>query len=246
MLAMELADARALPSLDDGGRSCCRARRSPPRANSTRTHAPPPLTQQDPSQAEPLPMFTSCCPGWVAMVEKSNPELIPYLSSCKSPQMMLGAVIKNYFSQAGAFASSCACSCVCVCVCVCVCARACVCACVCARVCVCVCVRVCVCVCVRVCALPAALACARCTVPQRGCAPPARVLCVAHTKQVSEVAPSDIINVSVMPCVRKQGEADREWFNTTGACLCVCVCVCVCVFVEGGWGVATQLVAAST
>lgn len=28
-----------------------------------------------------LPMFTSCCPGWVAMVEKSNPELIPYLST---------------------------------------------------------------------------------------------------------------------------------------------------------------------
>jgi iron only hydrogenase large subunit-like protein len=30
-----------------------------------------------------LPMFTSCCPGWVAMVEKSNPELIPFLSTCK-------------------------------------------------------------------------------------------------------------------------------------------------------------------
>jgi iron only hydrogenase large subunit-like protein len=28
-----------------------------------------------------LPMFTSCCPGWVAMVEKSNPELIPFLST---------------------------------------------------------------------------------------------------------------------------------------------------------------------
>jgi iron only hydrogenase large subunit-like protein len=77
-------------------------------------------------------MFTSCCPGWVAMVEKSNPELIPYLSSCKSPQMMLGAVIKNYFA-------------------------------------------------------------AECN-----------------------AKPEDICNVSVMPCVRKQGEADREWFNTTG------------------------------
>lgn len=77
-------------------------------------------------------MFTSCCPGWVAMVEKSNPELIPYLSSCKSPQMMLGAVIKNYFAQE------------------------------------------------------------------------------------TGKAPTDITNVSIMPCVRKQGEADREWFNTTG------------------------------
>ncbi|KAF6255154.1 Fe-hydrogenase [Scenedesmus sp. NREL 46B-D3] len=88
--------------------------------------------EQHPNKEEPLPMFTSCCPGWVAMVEKSNPELIPYLSSCKSPQMMLGAVIKNYFAaECGASAE-------------------------------------------------------------------------------------DICNVSVMPCVRKQGEADREWLNTTG------------------------------
>lgn len=77
-------------------------------------------------------MFTSCCPGWVALVEKSNPELIPYLSTCKSPQMMLGAVIKNYFAQE------------------------------------------------------------------------------------TGKAPTAITNVSIMPCVRKQGEADREWFNTTG------------------------------
>lgn len=34
-----------------------------------------------------------------AMVEKSYPDCIPYLSTCKSPQMMLGAVIKNYFAQ---------------------------------------------------------------------------------------------------------------------------------------------------
>lgn len=88
--------------------------------------------EQHPNKEEPLPMFTSCCPGWVAMVEKSNPELIPYLSSCKSPQMMLGAVIKNYYAKEAG------------------------------------------------------------------------------------VTPDDICNVSVMPCVRKQGEADREWFNTTG------------------------------
>lgn len=80
----------------------------------------------------PLPMFTSCCPGWVAMVEKSNPELIPYLSTCKSPQMMLGAVIKNYFAAS------------------------------------------------------------------------------------ANVPPEKVVGVSVMPCVRKQGEADRPWFATTG------------------------------
>lgn len=86
----------------------------------------------DPNKEAPMPMFTSCCPGWVAMVEKSNPELIPYLSTCKSPQMMLGAVIKNYFAQE------------------------------------------------------------------------------------SGVSAEKISCVSVMPCVRKQGEADRPWFNTTG------------------------------
>lgn len=66
------------------------------------------------------------------MVEKSNPELIPYLSTCKSPQMMLGAVIKNYFAEAKA------------------------------------------------------------------------------------LEPTNISTVSIMPCVRKQGEADRPWFNTSG------------------------------
>jgi len=66
------------------------------------------------------------------LAQKSNPELIPYLSTCKSPQMMLGAVIKNYFARE------------------------------------------------------------------------------------TGKSPTEICNVSVMPCVRKQGEADREWFNTTG------------------------------
>lgn len=90
--------------------------------NAPAAAAPPP----------PLPMFTSCCPGWIAMVEKSNPELIPYLSTCKSPQMMLGAVITNYFAA------------------------------------------------------------------------------------TAGVTPDKLVSVSVMPCVRKQGEADRPWFATTG------------------------------
>ena len=46
------------------------------------------------SDAEPLPLFTSCCPGWMTMVAKSAPELIPYISTCKSPHMMYGAVVK--------------------------------------------------------------------------------------------------------------------------------------------------------
>lgn len=44
-------------------------------------------------------MFTSCCPAWINLVEKSCPELLPHLSSCKSPQMMMGAVVKHYWAQ---------------------------------------------------------------------------------------------------------------------------------------------------
>ena len=43
-----------------------------------------------------LPMFTSCCPAWVKFVEQEYPELIPHLSSCKSPQQMAGALFKTY------------------------------------------------------------------------------------------------------------------------------------------------------
>ncbi len=46
-----------------------------------------------------LPMFTSCCPGWVKFVEHYYPELIPNLSTCKSPQGMFGAVLKSYYAQ---------------------------------------------------------------------------------------------------------------------------------------------------
>ncbi len=43
-----------------------------------------------------MPQFTSCCPGWINFVEKRHPDLIPHLSSCKSPQQMMGATIKNH------------------------------------------------------------------------------------------------------------------------------------------------------
>ncbi|MCV2393846.1 NAD(P)-binding protein [Actinotalea sp. M2MS4P-6] len=45
-----------------------------------------------------MPMFTSCCPGWVTFVEKRYPDLIPHLSSCKSPQQMMGATVRNHFA----------------------------------------------------------------------------------------------------------------------------------------------------
>ena len=46
-----------------------------------------------------MPMFTSCCPGWVKFCEHYYPDFVDHLSSCKSPQQMFGAVIKSYWAQ---------------------------------------------------------------------------------------------------------------------------------------------------
>ncbi|MBP2100064.1 NADH-dependent [FeFe] hydrogenase, group A6 [Enterococcus rivorum] len=47
----------------------------------------------------PFPMFTSCSPGWVKYCEAYHPELIPNLSSCKSPQQMFGALAKTWYAD---------------------------------------------------------------------------------------------------------------------------------------------------
>jgi ferredoxin hydrogenase len=47
----------------------------------------------------PFPMFTSCCPAWVKYMEMYFPELIPYLSSTKSPIGMQGPAVKKYFCK---------------------------------------------------------------------------------------------------------------------------------------------------
>lgn len=46
-----------------------------------------------------LPLFTSCCPGWVNFAQKFYPELKSSISTCKSPQQMLGAACKTYYAQ---------------------------------------------------------------------------------------------------------------------------------------------------
>ncbi len=46
-----------------------------------------------------LPMFTSCCPGWVDYAEKNYHDLLPHLSTAKSPQQMMGAMIKTYWAR---------------------------------------------------------------------------------------------------------------------------------------------------
>jgi len=46
-----------------------------------------------------LPMITSCSPGWIKYVESYYPDLLPHLSTCKSPHMMLGALAKTFYAQ---------------------------------------------------------------------------------------------------------------------------------------------------
>lgn len=46
-----------------------------------------------------LPMMTSCSPGWIKFVEQFYPEFLGNLSTCKSPQQMLGAIIKSYWAD---------------------------------------------------------------------------------------------------------------------------------------------------
>lgn len=47
------------------------------------------------SSGEPLPLFSSCCPGWVKYAENRHPDLMPQISSCKSPMEMFSAVVKE-------------------------------------------------------------------------------------------------------------------------------------------------------
>ncbi|GAB4267318.1 NADH-dependent [FeFe] hydrogenase, group A6 [Thermincola ferriacetica] len=47
----------------------------------------------------PLPQFTSCCPGWLRFALLFYPELIPHISSVKSPQQVFGALLKTYYAK---------------------------------------------------------------------------------------------------------------------------------------------------
>ena len=49
-------------------------------------------------KGERLPQFTSCCPAWVKFMEQYYPELLPNLSSCRSPQQMFGSLCKEMLS----------------------------------------------------------------------------------------------------------------------------------------------------
>ncbi len=51
------------------------------------------------TRTDDKPMFTSCCPGWVRFLKLEYPDMVPQLSSAKSPQQMFGAVAKSYYAQ---------------------------------------------------------------------------------------------------------------------------------------------------
>ncbi|MEW6508482.1 MAG: NADH-dependent [FeFe] hydrogenase, group A6 [Bacteroidota bacterium] len=46
-----------------------------------------------------LPMFTSCCPGWIKYIEQNRPQLLDHVSTCKSPHEMEGAILKTYYAK---------------------------------------------------------------------------------------------------------------------------------------------------
>ena len=45
------------------------------------------------------PIFTSCCPAWINFAEKHYPGVLPLLSSTRSPQQVMGKVIKTYLAE---------------------------------------------------------------------------------------------------------------------------------------------------
>ncbi len=51
------------------------------------------------TKGEKLPQFTSCCPAWVKFSEQYLPDLLPNLSSCRSPQQMFGSLAKKTLPQ---------------------------------------------------------------------------------------------------------------------------------------------------
>ena len=50
-------------------------------------------------KGENLPLFTSCCPAWVKFCETKYPDMAEHISTCRSPQGMMSAVIKEYFAK---------------------------------------------------------------------------------------------------------------------------------------------------
>jgi iron-only hydrogenase group A len=80
--------AADLTILEEGTELLTRLKRALAKPDGDGDHAP-----------GPLPMFTSCSPGWIKYMEYFHPDLLPNLSTCKSPQQMFGAVAKTYYAE---------------------------------------------------------------------------------------------------------------------------------------------------
>ncbi|MEQ2456959.1 NADH-dependent [FeFe] hydrogenase, group A6 [Flavonifractor hominis] len=50
-------------------------------------------------EEEPLPLITSCSPGWIRYMEQHAPDMLRNVSSCKSPQQMFGSLVKTYYAE---------------------------------------------------------------------------------------------------------------------------------------------------
>lgn len=46
-----------------------------------------------------LPMLASSCPGWICYAEKTHGFILPYISKIKSPQQIMGLIVKDYFAK---------------------------------------------------------------------------------------------------------------------------------------------------
>lgn len=57
------------------------------------------LQRMQKAKENTMPMFTSCCPGWVRFIKSQYPDMVDQLSTAKSPQQMFGAVTKSYYAQ---------------------------------------------------------------------------------------------------------------------------------------------------
>jgi len=57
------------------------------------------FVQRKKQSPETLPMICSSCPGWICYAEKTRPELLPLISTTKSPQQVMGTIVKGYFAS---------------------------------------------------------------------------------------------------------------------------------------------------
>ncbi|KAI9487169.1 MAG: iron hydrogenase [Benjaminiella poitrasii] len=87
--AMQQADAEKA-AMEEEGKPKARARRRGARADKSGGSA---ITNQN------IPMLASSCPGWVCYAEKTHGDVLPFISTTKSPQQMMGSLVKDYFAK---------------------------------------------------------------------------------------------------------------------------------------------------